>query len=111
MLTCQSSDAICYLSIVVAFGHKELWRSTTANRVSVISQMLWTSAITNSGSRRPHKWLVSIDICAVSWLKTRQLATLRQFQSLPQGNRAPDNDEIITRLTLGTHKQYTHSIR
>ena len=49
----QSSAAICDLSIVVAFGHNELWRLTAANRVSVISQVLWPSTITNSGSRRP----------------------------------------------------------
>ena len=46
---CQSSAAICYLSIAVAFGHNELGRSKAANRVSVTSQMLWPSATTNSG--------------------------------------------------------------
>ena len=66
---CQSNAAISDLSIVVAFGHNELWWPEAANRVSVISQVLWPSAITNSGSRRPLKWLVS-------WLKTRQMATL-----------------------------------
>ena len=66
---CQSSATICDLSIAVAFGHNKLWRPEAANRVSVISQVLWPSAITNSGIRRPLKWLVS-------WLKTRQMATL-----------------------------------
>ena len=58
----QSNAAIWDLSIVVAFGHNELWWPEAANRVSVISQVLWPSAITNSGSQRPLKWLVS-------WLK------------------------------------------
>ena len=66
---CQSSAAICYLSIVVAFGHNELGRSKAANRVSVTSQMLWPSATTNSGGRRPQNWLLS-------WLKYRHLAIL-----------------------------------
>ena len=38
--SCQSSAAICNLSIVVAFGHNELWRPNAANSISVTSQML-----------------------------------------------------------------------
>ena len=42
--------AICDLSIVVAFGHNELWRPKAAESVCVTSQLLWPSATTNCGS-------------------------------------------------------------
>ena len=65
----QSRAAICDLVVVVAFGHNELWRPKAAKKVSVTSQILWPLATTNSGCRRPQKWLLS-------WLKYRQMATL-----------------------------------
>ena len=52
---CQSSAATYDLSIVVAFGHKELSGPKATNRVSVTSQMLWPSATTNSGGRKAAK--------------------------------------------------------
>ena len=33
----------------VAFGHKELWQTLVADRLSVTSQMLWHLATTNYG--------------------------------------------------------------
>ena len=51
--------AICDLSIVVAFGHNELWRPKAAESVCVTSQLLWPSATMNCGGWRPHKWLLS----------------------------------------------------
>ena len=53
-LTCVAASvanlaAICDLSIVVAFGHNELWRPRAANNVSLTSQLLWPSATTNCG--------------------------------------------------------------
>ena len=50
--------AICDLSIVVAFGHNELWRPKAAERVSLTSQMLWPLATTNSGGRTPQNRLL-----------------------------------------------------
>ena len=47
--------AICDLSIVVAFGHNELWRPKAAESVCVTSQLLWPSATTNCGSWRPRQ--------------------------------------------------------
>ena len=76
---CQSSTAICDFSIVVAFGHNELWRPKAANRVSVTSQVLWPSATTNSsGGRRLQKWILS-------WLKYRQMAILQTLDVKKKG--------------------------
>ena len=57
---CQLAAAICDLSIVVAFGHNELWRPKAAKRVSVTFQMLWPSATTKSEGLAAAKLITKI---------------------------------------------------
>ena len=49
----HAQPAIYDLSIVVSFGHNELWQPKAANSVSVSSQLLRPSATTNCGGQRP----------------------------------------------------------
>ena len=52
---CQLAAAICDLSIILAFGHNELWFPKVAISLSVTFQMLWPLVTTICFGRRLQK--------------------------------------------------------